>query len=93
MVGECMVHLLDRQAGLCIFVARTVRDHFGDGAVFLVQYLPGTSPLLSRGSLSFEVWLALFDKGARTFFGILGGKNATRDSSRNIHQILACGGP
>jgi hypothetical protein len=36
--GECMIHLLDHQAGLRIFVARTVSDHFGDSAVLFVQY-------------------------------------------------------
>jgi hypothetical protein len=32
-----MIHLLDHQAGLRIFVTWTVGDDFGDGAVLLVQ--------------------------------------------------------
>src|SRR5207245_3670047 len=36
--GECMIHLLNHQARLRIFVTRTVGYDFGDGAVLLVQY-------------------------------------------------------
>jgi hypothetical protein len=40
------------------------------------------------GSLSFEDGLALFDEGARTFFGVLAGKNSASDFIFNLEAIL-----